>query len=136
MHGLFRRLLIALLALSFGASGVAARHCMAAHQSPAAVQSGAAEQEHRTHHAAQDAPARHCDEAAGHHRKPVDPDPAAADDIDCAKCCGSCTLATAVMPGAAGHSLLTVSPALYPGQSDLWSDAPLRVDPGIPKRIA
>ena len=138
MRGLFLRSVIGLLALSFAASGVAARHCMAAQQSSThsvASEIAAVEQAHQAQHGT-GAHAKPCDEAASLKHQPIDSGPATADDIACAKCCGTCTLATAVMPHVISHGIFVVSPAIFAGQSDLWSDAPLRVDPGIPKRIA
>jgi hypothetical protein len=39
------------------------------------------------------------------------------------------------MANALANAVFKVSPAVFANRSDLWTETPLRVDPGIPKRI-
>jgi len=139
MRGRFRRTLILSMAVLFAASGFAARYCMAAHLSNShtvvaqSVASGAAHHEHAAGHGDH---AQHGLDGSHHHGAPDGKAPATGDDVACAKCCGTCTLATAVMPDVASQVVFIVTPAVFACAPEHCSEATVRVDPGIPKRIS
>jgi hypothetical protein len=130
----YRHRLIVAFALAFAASGFAARYCMAAHTTPGhnvivqAAEAGAAHLSHADEHDKHDQ--HDHDGSHGQHA------PAGADDIACAKCCGTCTLTSAVMPSVVAEAVRVASAAVVAGPLAPCSDATVRVDPGIPKRIA
>jgi hypothetical protein len=137
MRGLVRRLTIGLLALSFAASGVAARQCDAAHHStaPAAVaQHMSAGHEHHDHSADHDGHAHDAGGASVHQYAPDGPDPI-ADDHMCAKCCGLCTLVAGVASDARVYVIFAVSPASFTDKPEHRTAATVKVEPGIPKPI-
>lgn len=137
MRGLVRYSLVWLLALSFAASGVAARQC-AAEQQPSVAGGMSHSQMDRGHHgpAVQQAShAAHDHAATSHDHASSDTVPMTQDDHACAKCCGTCTLAVGMMPQASAIAIFKVSPASFPAVSGHCRGTTAAVDPGIPKRI-
>ena len=137
MRGPVQRLLISLLALSFAASGVAARQCDAAHHATAPVavaQHASAGHQHHDHAAEHGGPAHDSDGASAHQHVPDGPGPI-ADDHMCAKCCGLCTLVVGVASDARVAVIFAVSPASFSDKSEHRTAATVKVDPGIPKHI-
>jgi hypothetical protein len=141
MRGMIRLSMVWLLAVLFAASGVAAHACFAAHHVAglaSTAQAQAADHAHHVHAGIDDGQVGHHHSAA-HHQQVGDHAPAADHALPgadaCGKCCGSCTLATGVMPTLVEQPLFVVAPALFAGPSDPGSDSLIRVDPGIPKRI-
>ena len=136
MRGLVRHLLIGLLALSFAASGVAARQCDAAHHStaPAAAQQMSAGHEHHDHSADHGGPAHRPGDVTSHQQVPDGPGPI-ADDHMCAKCCGLCTLVVGVTSDARAAVIFAVSSAAFSDRPEHRAAATIKVDPGIPKLI-
>ena len=136
MRGLVRRLLIGLLALSFAASGVAARQCDAAHHSTAPVvvaQHMAAGHEHQ-HSAEHGQHAHHVGTTTVHQHGQNGPGPI-ADDHKCAKCCGLCTLVVGVTSDARAAVTFAVSATSFSDKPEHRATATVKVDPGIPKLI-
>ena len=137
MYGLVRRLLIGLLALSFAASGVAARQCDPAHHSTAPVvvaQHMAAGQEHHDHSAEHGQHAHHVGDTSLHQHGQNGPGPI-ADDHMCAKCCGLCTLVVGVTSDARAAVIFVVSSTSFSDRPEHRAAATVKVDPGIPKLI-
>jgi hypothetical protein len=129
----YRQMLVVVMALLFAASGFAARYCMAAHLSSGhtiVVESANAAEPHHSHMLGHEEHAQH-DHGALHDQQAPD-----MSDVACAKCCGTCTLATAVMPSVAAPPAFVVSPPVFASVSKDCSETTPRVDPGIPKRIA
>ena len=134
MLGSFRQTLIVSMALLFAASGFVARYCMAAHfitGHTIVSQSVVTDAVHHAHASDHGEHAQHSHDESHHQQAPSD-----SGDVACAKCCGSCTLTTAVLPAVANEPIFIVSPAMFVGKSDHCSDTTVKVDPGIPKRIA
>jgi hypothetical protein len=137
MRGLVRRFLTGLLALSFAASGVAARQCDAAHHSTAPVvvaQHMAAGHEHHDHFAEHGQHAHHVGGTTVHQHGQDGPGPM-ADDHMCAKCCGLCTLVVGVTSDARAAVIFAVSSASFSYRPEHRAAATIKIDPGIPKRI-
>ena len=137
MRGLARRLLIGLLALSFAASGVAARQCDAAHHSTASVivaQHMVAGHEHHDHSAEPGHHAHHVGGTTVHQQGQHGPGPI-SDDHMCAKCCGLCTLVVGVTSDARAAVTFAVSSTSFSDKPEHRAAATVKVDPGIPKLI-
>jgi hypothetical protein len=137
MGGLVRRSLILLLALSFAASGVAARQCDAAHHTNAPVaiaEQSAVGHEHHDHSAHGGTPAHHAGGETAHQHAPDAPGPM-ADDHMCAKCCGLCTVATALACDTQTAMIFSVSFVSFSEKPDHQVATTVKVDPGIPKSI-
>jgi hypothetical protein len=142
MRRLVTHSLVWSLLLLFAGSGIAAHYCSAAHQfggaNAGAVQTAGVESGHR---AAASGHGDHADHADHRHHgtgetQPVDIDVAGmTGGMDCAKCCGSCTIATATMPAPTDYAVFKVSPAVFAAVSQHCTGCLVRVDPGIPKRI-
>ena len=133
-----RRAMVLLTALGFLAGGVVrpalalapAEPCHADHQ----------------HHQQQSAPghADHHDHAAhqqlagdGAHHAQEKGNPGAPSDTACFKCCGICTSAPNLSnPDVAADAVFIVFPISYLAAVLSYTDRPLVIDPGIPKRIA
>lgn len=138
MRGLLRCSLVWLLALSFAASGVAARQCAAAQQMSAVADGMSHTQKDQGHHghAAQQAVhAEHDHAAMSHQHGSDDSVPMTQDDHACAKCCGICTLVVGMAPEVSAIAIFKVSPASFPAVSGHCCGTIATVDPGIPKRI-
>jgi hypothetical protein len=120
-----------LLALLFAGSGVAMHLCAAAHHASAPA-AQAVDQAHHAHAAIDDEQASQAHDATPHEHAADD---GARADAACDKCCGTCTLAAAVMPALVDEASFVVSPAVFAGTADRCSGSMIRVDPGIPKRI-
>ena len=134
MRGLVRRLLIGLLALSFAASGVAARQCDAAHHSTAPVdvaQHMAAGHEHHDHSAEHRQHAHHVGGTTDHQNVQDGPGPI-ADNHMCTKCCGLCTLVVGVTSDARAVVTFAVSSTSFSDKAEHGAGATVKVDPGIP----
>ena len=138
MRGLVQRLSVFLLAVSFAASGVAVRQCDAAQHTiaPVAVaQTVAADHAHHSH-SAHDGAHTHRVEGATVHQHGAGGAGPLADDYMCAKCCGTCTLVTAVTPDAQVAVIFSVSPASFSDKPEHLAGTTMKVDPGIPKSIS
>jgi hypothetical protein len=124
---------VLLLALALALNGAVVRQCAAAHQ---AAGEASTSHDHGHQHASQAAGSGdHKHHHADHGDNAVPAGAAVADEPACANCCGICTLASGLPPqiampadlhGAVSFARLTVP----------FTDADIRVDPGIPKRIA
>jgi hypothetical protein len=140
MVGLVRRFLIVLLALTFAASGVVARQCEAAHHSnaPATVAEQtaqpASEHEHHDHAAHDGAQGHHVGGETAHQHGSGASGPM-ADDHMCTKCCGLCTVVTALAPDAQAAVIFSVSFVSFSEKPDHQVAVTIKVDPGIPKPI-
>ena len=137
MRGFGRRLLIGLLALSFAASGVAARQCDAAHHSTAPVvvaQHMAAGHEHHEHSAEHGQHAHHVGGTTVHQHVHDGPGPI-ADDHMCAKCCGLCTLVVGVTSDARVAVTFAVSSTSFSDKPEHRTAVTVKIEPGIPKPI-
>lgn len=133
-----RRFLIGLLAVLFAASSVAAQQCAAAHHTTApaaAAPAITADHAHHDHAAHDGAQAHHADSAAVHQHASGGTAPL-ADDHACNKCCGVCTLATAMPSDARSAVIFAVSPASFSDTADPLVGTTVQVDPGIPKRTS
>jgi len=138
MRGLVGRSLVWLLALSFVASGIAARQCDAAHHTTAPITAAPDAQADPSHHAHTPQHAAHAEHdhvTMGHQHASNDIVPMALDDHACKKCCGICTLGAAIAPEVGATVAFTVSAASFPGKSEYCCDTTIPVDPEIPKRI-
>jgi hypothetical protein len=139
MRARFLRSLVGFLALAFAASGVAAHYCKVAHHSTGAaapsVQVAATHHAHDGNGMAGAHDLRYTDSEPDHVYAADDAAAAGMDGAACSKCCGICTLTSAVTPAVTGQAILEVSAAIFVARSEHRSGAPLRVDPGIPKRI-
>jgi hypothetical protein len=144
------RSLVALLALVFGASGVVANYCGAAHHpngGKAAAQLAQVQSAHahsakvesgtRAHHGDHVSPAHTTQDGDGLQAQFAldDVDTTGMDAAACSKCCGICTLVTTEAPPVSSQAIFKVSGTVFAVRTDLWSGAPRRVDPGIPKII-
>lgn len=129
-----RRLLrswVFVLALALASNGAVIRQCTAAHQ--------AASQAPISHD--YDQHVLHAADTGDHRQHRADPDdnaapegPALVDDHACAKCCGICTLASALPPQLEMPADIYADASFAP-LTDHCAGADIRVDPGIPKRI-
>ena len=134
----FRRILIVAIALLFSASGVAARYCVAAHFSSGhalsvqvVVLPAQTDGAHHAHMHDHSGSAQH--DHGGSHQEQM---PSEQSDVGCAKCCGFCTVATALLPAVTMQPAFAFAAAEFTAQSDSHSGTTIRVDPGIPKRTA
>jgi hypothetical protein len=137
MRGFHRQTVVWSLVLLFAASGFTARYCMAAHHSAGHTVAVAAAEPDNSHHAhaSHGADAQH-DHGGTQHQHAADGEaPVATDDIACAKCCGTCTLANGVLPSAAQHVAFAAYAAVFDGEAEHRMGTTVRVDPGIPKPI-
>jgi hypothetical protein len=138
MRGVVHRSLIWSLALLFFSSGFAAHYCVEAHQSTGhagIVHPGENGYAHQALAGEQLSHSAHDHGAVGHQHASDDDSTSDVDDVACAKCCGTCTLATATMPEVVDQVIFTVTPAVFASRSDRCAGSTVRVDPGIPKRI-
>jgi hypothetical protein len=133
------RTLVALMALAFAASGVAAHYCNIAHHVSGGASAPASDA--ASHHAGHDGAGgshkhhAHADHGPDHRYADGVADPLPAGDAPCSKCCGICTLAGAVAPHAAAMAAFGMATVQFAAKSDRFSGSPPRIDPGIPKAI-
>jgi len=135
MRRLVRHLLVYVMAVAFATSGLAWRHCAAAKiaaPAPIAAQSAGDTAAHHDHAAAH---SHHGDHAVEHQPAAADPVPPATDDHACVKCCSICTVAGALPPHV-DEAIFALSSIEFCGKSDNRVGSTIRIDPGIPKRIA
>ena len=122
-----------LLALALAFNGAVIRQCAAAHQATGQASISQGHDHQHASHAAGSGDHKH--HHAGHDDDAVPEGPAAADEHACFKCCGICTLASALPPELEMPVDIHTA-ASFTRLTDHGSGADIRVDPGIPKRIA
>jgi hypothetical protein len=114
-----RQFVVWSLVLLFAAGGFTARYCMAAHRSAGHTVAIASVESNNSHHAhvSHGEDAQH-DHGGTQHQHAADGEaPVATDDIACAKCCGTCTLASGVLPSAAQQVALAGYAAMFNGEA-------------------
>jgi hypothetical protein len=126
MRQAVRVVMVWAVAVSLVASTAAWRHCMAAQL---AAQAG---EQHRSAsgHEAHDHLGMH------HQHQPDAPAAPAAVDRGCLTCCIMCTAAVDLPTAPVQTQFSTLSSTVLYGRQPVLSDRAIRVDPGIPKRIA
>lgn len=103
--------------------------CQSHHQAAAPPQPAAPGQS--------DPAAHHQHQAAGSHQHEADePMPADTAGSACFKCCGICTTSPNLTAGAQTDAVRVAFTVFYLAPVLSFSDRPLVIDPGIPKRIA
>jgi len=136
MRCVFRHGLVLLIALALVASGATSRLCVAM-QWTAAAAAVAEHSPHVTGHAADAAGHAGHDHHAIHHQHGAnEPAPPPDDDHGCMKCCSMCAAAHATLPMIFAAVTSTVASSAFSADADPWFGNIIRVDPGIPKRIA
>jgi hypothetical protein len=131
----FIRTWVYLLSLALAVNGVLLRNCASMHQpSPHSAVAAVSHDHHGRHDAAHGEHAGH--HGADHNDATGSGEPSAIADQGYGKCCGVCTLAVALLSQPGDSVVIETVTLTFSRLSDRLSGAEIRVDPGIPKRIA